>query len=65
MQGEPTCMLVRMRSMPPTDSMDMAGKSSTAISGDTGVSGNRGYQRGPPGTGDPLVTGSHLGWRRR
>lgn len=41
-------MLVRMRSMPPTDSMDMAGKSSTAVSGDTGVSGNRGYQSGPP-----------------
>lgn len=34
--------------MPPTESMDMAGKSSTAISGDTGDSGDRGYQRGPP-----------------
>lgn len=32
-------MLVRMRRIPPTDSMDMAGKSSTARSGDSGVSG--------------------------
>lgn len=43
-------MLVRMRSMPPTDSMDMAGKSSTAISGDTGDngdSGDSGYRKGP------------------
>lgn len=57
-------MLVRMRRIPPTDSMDMAGKSSTARSGDTGVSGARRHGCPPsPHGGSSTQRPRGLTWR--